>query len=523
MIEFVRTKAIGKLVWRGGLLLCWLFVIAAPLSAQDAPVHVVQPGDTLSEIAKSYGVELDQFMALNGILNADTLRVGQELTLPARPDASLAAPVVIDNDSITASEAITYTVRPGDSLSKIAKDFGVTLNALMVANHINNVDRVIVGQVLTVPSPTASVEPVADSVSEVDATTAAESTLALPDSEDDASAAPADATPSLGALEQPAISTLNPRYRVQTGDTLAGIALSFGVDVRALRAINNLADTANADLIAGQELILPATGEELRVIQPTQRYTVASGDSLGFIAKEHGVTLVELMDANGIRNPDLLEVGQELILPPPADAEEVVTPQIGPQRRGFYYYTVQQGDTLSELAKEFDSTMLALLEFNNLPDEETVYSGLQLRIPFGAPPLPQVAPPVPLSGTSFLVSLSRQECWLFEGGQVGHRWTCSTGYGDWITRTGTFNVQTMLEMAQSSAYGLDMPYWLGIYDVGESENGIHGLPIDWETGEEIWDGLIGQPATFGCAMLANEDAAVLFDRAYLGMPIHVLQ
>ena len=167
--------------------------------------------------------------------------------------------------------------------------------------------------------------------------------------------------------------------------------------------------------------------------------------------------------------------------------------------------------------------MLALLEFNNLPDEETVYSGLQLRIPFGAPPLPQVAPPVPLSGTSFLVSLSRQECWLFEGGQVRYRWTCSTGYGDWITRTGTFNVQTMLEMAQSSAYELDMPYWLGIYDVGEFENGIHGLPIDWETGEEIWDGLIGQPATFGCAMLTNEDAAVLFDRAYLGMPIHVLQ
>ena len=81
----------------------------------------------------------------------------------------------------------------------------------------------------------------------------------------------------------------------------------------------------------------------------------------------------------------------------------------------------------------------------------------------------------------------------------------------------------MLEMAQSSAYELDMPYWLGIYDVGEFENGIHGLPIDWETGEEIWDGLIGQPATFGCAMLANDDAAVLFDRAYLGMPIHVLQ
>ncbi len=34
-----------------------------------------------------------------------------------------------------------------------------------------------------------------------------------------------------------------------------------------------------------------------------------------------------------------------------------------------------------------------------------------------------------------------------------------------------------------------MPYWLGIYDVGTYENGIHGLPIKWETGEKIWEGL----------------------------------
>ena len=68
-----------------------------------------------------------------------------------------------------------------------------------------------------------------------------------------------------------------------------------------------------------------------------------------------------------------------------------------------------------------------------------------------------------------------------------------------------------------------MPYWLGIYDVGSYENGIHGLPVRWETGEKIWGGLIGQPATFGCAMLDDDDAAVLFDLAYLGMPVHIVQ
>ncbi len=79
-----------------------------------------------------------------------------------------------------------------------------------------------------------------------------------------------------------------------------------------------------------------------------------------------------------------------------------------------------------------------------------------------------------------------------------------------------------MKMAKSSAYELDMPYWLGIYDVGTFENGIHGLPIRWDTDEKIWEGLIGQPATFGCAMLEDEDAETLYDLAFLGMPIHIV-
>ena len=436
--EFVDAMMIGFGVRMDmkRLVLLFLLVVggmlmAAPrIVAQDGSTHVVEAGETLSEIAKTYGVGMDALMALNGITDPDALIVGQRLTLPEQDGSGADLPAA------AATQAVTYTVQAGDSLSQIAKDFGMTLDALLAANGISDADRVIVGQVLAVPAvaesapvieATTDAAPAEEALVELESVTNSASETAsdqIPAGEESAEPATSDATAA------PTTTSLNPRYRVQSGDTLAGIALSFGVDVRALRAINGLVDTSNADLNAGQELILPATGDELRVIQPAQLYTVEAGDSLGLIAKAQGITLLELMDANGIRNPDQLNVGQELVLPPPADLEEVAAPPIGPQRRGFYYYTVQPGDTLSELAKEFDSTMLALMEFNSLPDEETVYTGLQLRIPFGAPPLPQVAPPVPLSGTSFLVSLSRQECWLFEGGQVRHRWTCSTGYGD---------------------------------------------------------------------------------------------
>jgi LysM repeat protein len=202
--------------------------------------------------------------------------------------------------------------------------------------------------------------------------------------------------------------------------------------------------------------------------------------------------------------------------------EEPLPAQIGPPRAGFFYYTVKPGDTLSELARDFDSTVLALLEYNDLPDEQTVFRGLELKIPYGPPVLPDAAPPVPRSGTRFVVSLSRQQCWVIQGEQLRYAWTCSTGYGEWITRIGTFAVQTKQEMAKSTAYQLDMPYWLGIYDVGAYENGIHGLPVLWKTGEKIWSTQIGQPATFGCAMLDDDDAATLFDLAYLGMPVHIV-
>ena len=450
---------------------------AAPWGQTDAPTHEVQPGETLSEVAKEYGVTLDRLMLFNGIVDADAVMAGQRLLLP--PEAV----VVTSAGAPTPAAAITIS------------------NAGTVSTTVT------ISTTVTVSTTGA----------------------------DDMSTAP------VGAAAAPSATSRNRRYTVESGDTLAGIAARTGVDARALAALNP--DVDESSLRAGQTLILPATVADLAVADlavadltgtdrqapsPGTQMTVAAGDSLSAIAARTGVGLPELMRANALVNPDDLVAGQALVIPPAPDTADAQTEDaspdthVGPARRGFYSYTVRPGDTLSEIAKAFNTPMLAILEYNDLPDTETVYAGLDLRIPFGAPPLPMAAPPVPHSGTSFLVSLSRQQCWLFHGDTAVRTWNCSTGYGEWITRTGTFAVQTKLEMAKSGAYRLDMPYWLGIYDVGAYENGIHGIPISWDTNEKLWDGLIGQPATFGCAMLGDEDAAELFDIAYLGMPVHII-
>ncbi|MCC6168855.1 MAG: LysM peptidoglycan-binding domain-containing protein [Caldilineaceae bacterium] len=499
------------------LLLLSLWALPPPLRAQAvaSPTHTVAAGESLSEIAQRYGLTQAELMALNSIADPDAIYAGQILVLPA-PQPAATPPVVEVDPAYAAAEpevATTHTVEAGDTLSTIAQRYGLSEAELMALNGIVDPDTIGIGQKLRLtPAP---------------ATGAAQAAPAAPQGSGNP------------------VASLNRVYTVQTSDTLEQIALRFGVDVSSLRQLNRV--ESSVDLAADDTLLLPATRQELAPPQPAPAdpgaddpaagYAVEAGDSLGVIAQAHGLTLAELMEANQIANPDAIYVGQRLALPTPVvetpatgAATETMTEtveaplpaQIGPPRAGFFYYTVKAGDTLSELARDFDSTVLALLEYNDLPDEQTVFSGLELKIPYGPPPLPGAAPPVPRSGTRFVVSLSRQQCWVIQGEQLRYAWTCSTGYGEWITRTGTFAVQTKQETAKSTAYQLDMPYWLGIYDVGTYENGIHGLPILWKTGEKIWSTQIGRPATFGCAMLDDDDAATLFDLAYLGMPVHIV-
>ena len=470
--------------------------------------YIVQPGDSLSEIAERARVPIQNLMALNGIQDADAIVVGQVLLLPSGVSLPVQTPpaVQVDPRYAASAPADVHVVQAGESLSQIAERYQIDLTELMNLNGIINADAIYQGQRLRLTH-----------VINTGAARAAE----------EASATEPAARQRPGSR---LTTTLNRTYRFESGDDIAQIAIRFGVDESALRAVNGLIDAGSGDVEVGLELILPATSRELQVerARPSsdrQEYVVQEGDSLGIIAEQFGFSLAELMDANYISNPDTLYVGQTLVIPTGSDQPEDASAsieRIGRPRSGFFYYTVKPGDTLSELAREFDSTSLAIMEYNDLPDSETVYDGLPLRIPYGPPPLPVDLPPTPLSGTRFLVSLSRQQCWVLDGDQVLYSWTCSTGYGKWITRTGSFEVQTMQEMAESSAYELDMPYWLGIYDVGTYENGIHGLPIKWETGQKIWEGLVGQPATFGCAMLDDADAATLFDLAYLGMPVYIV-
>lgn len=101
-------------------------------------------------------------------------------------------------------------------------------------------------------------------------------------------------------------------HTVKSGDTLSAIALKYGTTVSALVAMNNI---ANANRISvGQVLNLPTTAKAVASTATTanRTYTVKSGDALSVIAQKLGMNQSTLIAMNGIKNPNLIYVGQIL-------------------------------------------------------------------------------------------------------------------------------------------------------------------------------------------------------------------
>ncbi len=129
-------------------------------------------------------------------------------------------------------------------------------------------------------------------------------------------------------------------YSIEWGDTLTSIARDHGVTVAALLAANP--QITNPDRIyAGDLLTIPAGTET----GAGPSHVVRAGDTLTAIARQHGVTVADIVARNGIANPDLIHPGQVLEIParsvapggigqPAAPADPVDPPAVEPPPAG---------------------------------------------------------------------------------------------------------------------------------------------------------------------------------------------
>ncbi len=159
---------------------------------------------------------------------------------------------------------------------------------------------------------------------------------------------------------------------VKYGDTLYSIARTYGTTVWAISAANGI---ANPNLIwVGQRLVIPTGAPPGPPPGPPPGggtvYIVRHGDTLYSIARVSGTTVAAISAANGISNPNCIYAGQRLIIP-----SSYYPPCCGT------YYRVQPGDTMYSIACRFGTSVWAIASANGISNPNVIYAGQVLRIP----------------------------------------------------------------------------------------------------------------------------------------------
>ncbi len=246
--------------------------------------YIVKAGETLTVIAAQFRTDVDTLRRLNYLVD-DNVFSGQILHIPNQPGAnsssqvSNATPDSSTGDATTSSAAYLYTVQAGDTLGALAQRFGVNTAKIISANNLTNPDNLLVGSKLIIPDYQAA---------QIDAATAG------------------TGTPSASSDE-------GVEHIVQPGEGLLQIAEKYGVDEGALAEANGL---NNRNLLrVGQKLIIPGITPKQAAKALGKIHVVQAGESLAGIAVQYGVTVNEMVTLNNLANPDAISVGQELIVP----------------------------------------------------------------------------------------------------------------------------------------------------------------------------------------------------------------
>lgn len=160
-----------------------------------------------------------------------------------------------------------HEVKPKETLTSIARQYGVSMKEILSANSIDDPDKIHTGQILVIPLKTEHLS---------------------------------DTT-----------------YEVKSGDTLCSISRKYGISLQEILSENSL--TEDDKIKTGDILRIP-TG--FTIEGPT--HCVKEGETLSSIAKDYGISVISLSNANSIANPNRLRSGRLLIIPVEDNTKEAI-------------------------------------------------------------------------------------------------------------------------------------------------------------------------------------------------------
>ncbi|WP_316736856.1 LysM peptidoglycan-binding domain-containing protein [Pedobacter aquatilis] len=230
--------------------------IAAPETVNPASEtlieHEVKPKEFLGKIAEKYGTTVEDIKKANN-LTGNNLRIGQKLKIPATKN-------IDENKVVTTAETAstqttpaskdavgTHTVKQGESIFNIAKQYGITAYQIRKTNNLED-NNLSTGQILKIPS---------DIVTEI---------------------------PPVKETTAPAIVKETPKeesfiYNVGSGETIFSIAKKFNLTAYQIRTANKLNDNA---VTVGQKLLIPKAPEPKSVAELAKQEQESNPDSTSF-------------------------------------------------------------------------------------------------------------------------------------------------------------------------------------------------------------------------------------------------
>ncbi|MFZ6033602.1 MULTISPECIES: LysM peptidoglycan-binding domain-containing protein [Melioribacter] len=295
--------------------------------------HRVRRGETLSTIAARYGVRVSQLKDWNN-LRSDRIYQGRKLIVYPGYAQQTASSQNLDN-----KRADKYRVRRGDTLSEIAKKFGVSVAQLKRWNNLKS-DRIRYGQVLTLKGT--------DNVYSYGDNTAKRNSNLV-------------------------------EYTVKKGDTISEIADKFGVRVSNIKEWNNL---RNNLIRVGQNLKIYQKNENLpndNKSSNSEYYVVKRGDSLIEIADKFNVTVDDLKNWNRL-NSNKIFVGQKLTVKNGVENNsdnKYIAKQNNESK--VTIHRVKQGESLWTIARIYKVLVADIINWNNLQSDK-IKVGQKLKI-----------------------------------------------------------------------------------------------------------------------------------------------
>ena len=325
--------------------------------AADYIDYKVKNGDTLFGIAFAHDMSASEFLKINNIKDPDkyNLKVGEVLKVKEKGYT-----LVYDTDNkvfgLKGEEGNSYKdykVQNGDTLFGIAFAHGMTANEFLAINNIKDANKynLRVGQTLKVANNQKKSN--------------SPSNNTINNSNNDNNTESYDT------------------YKVQSGDTLYGIAFSHGMTASEFLKINNIDDPDKYKLYVGKTMYVKSskkgnnsnTNNEKDTGKEIEYYTVKSGDTLYGIAFQNDISVNDFLKINNIDDPlkYKLRTGEKLKIYARASASNA-------QSKTIKTYRVKSGDTLGEIALKNSMSLKDLLQLNNLKNNYVLKVGDTLKI-----------------------------------------------------------------------------------------------------------------------------------------------